>query len=393
MSTHHQLWLVATPSSCSSCARRGMPCVTVSREALASLAQPRRETAGCCWSSICATSQQFRRRSPLSSASTRPPACCSSPRQLDPALMLEAMRAGRERVRHAIRSRRRSFRPRSSGWWAIWRRPRAATSSRSSAPKGASARRPSRSTSRRRWRSRRPRLDAADRSERRLRRRGRVPGRRAALLGDGRARERPAARRRVLQRARRAQQVRPRSARRVRATGHGALRCQPHPHAARFREPDAPVHGARRAALRLRGARLARDARRRSCSSRIRSWRRCATPAAWRRRCGSATARPGSVWSLTRTDRRAEIGLDDVERTVGIEISHTFPSDYRLALQAMNKGRPIVLDATNELATASPRSRASWPALRPERRTRGTDQQPVRPAVPTAKPDSATEGQ
>jgi pilus assembly protein CpaE len=55
---------------------------------------------------------------------------------------------------------------------------------------------------------------------------------------------------------------------------------------------------------------------------------------------------------LARTDRRAEIGLDDVERTVGIEISHTIPSDYRLALQAMNKGRPIVLDGSNELASA-----------------------------------------
>lgn len=55
---------------------------------------------------------------------------------------------------------------------------------------------------------------------------------------------------------------------------------------------------------------------------------------------------------LARTDRRAEIGLDDVERTVGLEISHTIPSDYRLALQAMNKGRPVVLDGGNELAGA-----------------------------------------
>lgn len=55
---------------------------------------------------------------------------------------------------------------------------------------------------------------------------------------------------------------------------------------------------------------------------------------------------------LARTDRRAEIGLDDVERTVGLDISHTIPSDYRLALQAMNKGRPIVLDAGTELASA-----------------------------------------
>jgi pilus assembly protein CpaE len=55
---------------------------------------------------------------------------------------------------------------------------------------------------------------------------------------------------------------------------------------------------------------------------------------------------------LTRTDRRAEIGHEDIQRTVGITIRHTFPSDYRLALQAMNKGRPVVLDAGSELSTA-----------------------------------------
>ena len=55
---------------------------------------------------------------------------------------------------------------------------------------------------------------------------------------------------------------------------------------------------------------------------------------------------------LTRTDRRAEIGPDDVERTVGLEVSDTFPSDYRLAVQAMNKGRPVVLEGANELASA-----------------------------------------
>ena len=55
---------------------------------------------------------------------------------------------------------------------------------------------------------------------------------------------------------------------------------------------------------------------------------------------------------LTRTDRRAEIGHEDVERTVGLDVCHTFPSDYRLALQAMNKGRPIVFDNHNELSSA-----------------------------------------
>jgi len=55
---------------------------------------------------------------------------------------------------------------------------------------------------------------------------------------------------------------------------------------------------------------------------------------------------------LTRTDRRAEIGHEDVERTVGLDICHTFPSDYRMALQAMNKGRPIVIDNHNDLSAA-----------------------------------------
>lgn len=55
---------------------------------------------------------------------------------------------------------------------------------------------------------------------------------------------------------------------------------------------------------------------------------------------------------LTRTDRRAEIGHEDVQRAVGLEVRHTFPSDYRLALQAMNKGRPVVLDHQNQLSGA-----------------------------------------
>jgi pilus assembly protein CpaE len=55
---------------------------------------------------------------------------------------------------------------------------------------------------------------------------------------------------------------------------------------------------------------------------------------------------------LTRTDRHAEIGHEDVQRAVGLDVRHTFPSDYRIALQAMNKGRPIVLDNHNNLSSA-----------------------------------------
>jgi pilus assembly protein CpaE len=77
---------------------------------------------------------------------------------------------------------------------------------------------------------------------------------------------------------------------------------------------------------------------------------------------------------LTRTDRQAEIGHEDVQRAVGLEVRHTFPSDYRLALYAMNKGRPVVLDNHNQLSGAfSTFARElggiAGPAEEPKRRT------------------------
>ena len=55
---------------------------------------------------------------------------------------------------------------------------------------------------------------------------------------------------------------------------------------------------------------------------------------------------------LSRADRLAEIGHEDVERAVGSRVKHTFPSDYRIALQALNKGRPITLDNHNDLSSS-----------------------------------------
>jgi pilus assembly protein CpaE len=55
---------------------------------------------------------------------------------------------------------------------------------------------------------------------------------------------------------------------------------------------------------------------------------------------------------LTRYDRLADIGAEDVERVVGSPVRHTVPSDYRLALQALNKGRPLTLDGGNKLGEA-----------------------------------------
>ena len=55
---------------------------------------------------------------------------------------------------------------------------------------------------------------------------------------------------------------------------------------------------------------------------------------------------------LSRSDRQADIGFDDVEKAVGSRVDHTFPSDYRSALHALNSGRPIALDNHNDLSAA-----------------------------------------
>ena len=54
--------------------------------------------------------------------------------------------------------------------------------------------------------------------------------------------------------------------------------------------------------------------------------------------------------AISRTDHSSEIGHEDVEKAVGSAVRHSFPSDYKLALQAMNKGRPLMLDNHSSLA-------------------------------------------
>jgi pilus assembly protein CpaE len=53
---------------------------------------------------------------------------------------------------------------------------------------------------------------------------------------------------------------------------------------------------------------------------------------------------------VSREDRLADIGHEDVERAVGSPVKHSFPSDYRRALQALNKGTPVTVENHNELA-------------------------------------------
>lgn len=77
---------------------------------------------------------------------------------------------------------------------------------------------------------------------------------------------------------------------------------------------------------------------------------------------------------INRTDRRSEIGQQDVERAVGSAIAHQFPSDYRRALQAMNQGRPLVLDNHNDLSasfTALARELAGVEATKKPERSSG----------------------
>ena len=55
---------------------------------------------------------------------------------------------------------------------------------------------------------------------------------------------------------------------------------------------------------------------------------------------------------VSRYDIEAEIGQSDVERVLGTPVAHTFPSNYRIALDALNTGRPVVLDNHNKLAAS-----------------------------------------
>jgi pilus assembly protein CpaE len=55
---------------------------------------------------------------------------------------------------------------------------------------------------------------------------------------------------------------------------------------------------------------------------------------------------------VSRYDKQAEIHTEDVERVVGSPVKFTVPSDYRAALTALNKGRPLALERDSKLAPA-----------------------------------------
>ena len=55
---------------------------------------------------------------------------------------------------------------------------------------------------------------------------------------------------------------------------------------------------------------------------------------------------------VSRYDKLAAIGKDDVARVVGGAIGHLFPSDYRLAVEALNVGRPLVMENHSRLSAS-----------------------------------------
>jgi pilus assembly protein CpaE len=55
---------------------------------------------------------------------------------------------------------------------------------------------------------------------------------------------------------------------------------------------------------------------------------------------------------ISRFDQHSDIAQSDVERVLGSPVAHTFPSNYRIALEALNAGRPVVLDNHNKLAAS-----------------------------------------
>lgn len=55
---------------------------------------------------------------------------------------------------------------------------------------------------------------------------------------------------------------------------------------------------------------------------------------------------------VSRYDLHSDIGQGDVERVTGTRVTATIPSDYRLALQALNKGRPLAMENHSKLSHA-----------------------------------------
>jgi pilus assembly protein CpaE len=69
---------------------------------------------------------------------------------------------------------------------------------------------------------------------------------------------------------------------------------------------------------------------------------------------------------VSRYDQVAEIGKSEIERAMGGAVTQVFPSNYRMALGALNLGRPLILDNHNKLAGSFERFARSLAGLAPQ---------------------------
>lgn len=67
-----------------------------------------------------------------------------------------------------------------------------------------------------------------------------------------------------------------------------------------------------------------------------------------RQQCGADRVK----LAICRHDAEAEIQMRDVERVLGGRITFTFPSDYRAAVGALNRGEPLVVSTSGKLAAS-----------------------------------------
>ena len=75
---------------------------------------------------------------------------------------------------------------------------------------------------------------------------------------------------------------------------------------------------------------------------------------------------------INKIDARAEITQGDVQKAVGSTIAHEFPSDYRLALSAMHKGRPLALDNHNQLSASMTALARELAGVKPDKSERSS---------------------
>ena len=319
-------------------------------------------------SSTCATQRRCPRRWRRSSGSTRRWASSSSRRALDPALMLEAMRAGvNECVTEPLsagrsegghRSRRRPARrvDRQAQVFAFVGAKGGVGTTTLAVNVATALAKLARAA------------DAAHRSARRRTAMRRCSSASSRGSRCRRAREHASARRGVSQEPGRARQVRARPAG-VARRRLAPVDVQRHSRASiDFAAQQYRLRRARRAAFRRRRPRRARAASRRSSWSPTRSWRRCAAPRSMAARCGSATARTRSDVVVSRTTAR-RIGQEDIERVVGgagqARVPERLPQRGR---GAATRARPLVARQPQQAGGARSSSFAREPRRRRRRR-------------------------